>query len=111
MRSWPSARPGVAKVWLSPAARADLVAIRDYSIEQFDPDTADAYFLGFDSLFDLLSEHPLAGQAKPELGRDIRSMVHRRHRIFYQVEGDLVLILRILHHARDARTALGKGAR
>jgi toxin ParE1/3/4 len=101
----------VTEVWLSPAARADLVAIREYSIDQFDADTADAYFLGFEAAFDLLREHPLAGPAKPELGKGIRCMVHRRHRIFYHVKSDLVLIVRIVHHAQDNRLAFRKAAK
>jgi plasmid stabilization system protein ParE len=32
--------------------------------------------------------------------------VHRQHRIFYVVEDDTVLIVRILHNARDAKRIL-----
>jgi toxin ParE1/3/4 len=91
---------------LSPAARVDLVDIRKYSIEQFSATVADAYFLGFDEAFSLLRRHPLAGEAKPDLGRDIRCIVHRKHRIFYRYDGDTVLIIRVIHHAQDAHRAL-----
>jgi plasmid stabilization system protein ParE len=36
-------------------------------------------------------------------------MMHRRHRIFYVVDDEMVLIVRILHYAMDAQQAL-KGA-
>lgn len=100
----------MAEVFPSLAARADLLEIREYSIEQFGGDVADNYFLGFDEAFDLLADHPLIGAARPELGKGIRCLVHQRHRIFYYLEGDVVLIVRIVHHARDARRALKGGA-
>lgn len=99
------------KVQLSPAARADLVEIRHYSIDQFDAATADAYFLGFDAAFDLLSEHPQEGAATPHYGKAYRCLVHQRHRIFYTVEAGSVLIVRVLHHARDVGTGLGRVAK
>lgn len=96
----------MAKVFPSLAARADLLEIREYSIEQFGGDVADNYFLGFDEAFDLLADHPLIGAVRPDLGKGIRCLAHRRHRIFYCVERDAVLIVRIVHHARDARRTL-----
>jgi toxin ParE1/3/4 len=99
----------VARVILSRAARDDLVAIRLYSIEQFGPEVADKYFLGFDFAFDLLASFPAAGSATSQYGKVYRCLVHRSHRIFYRVDKDVVRIVRILHHAMDAKRAL-KGA-
>jgi toxin ParE1/3/4 len=96
----------MAELDLSPAARADLVEIRRYSIEQFGAAIADAYFLGFDQAFDVLRRHPLSGSQQLELGKGLRCYTHRKHRIFYIVEAELVLIVRIIHHARNARRAL-----
>lgn len=99
------------EVQLSAAARADLVEIRQYSMAQFDAHTADTYFLGFDAAFDLLSQHPHAGVATPQFGKPYRCLVHRKHRIFYTVGDNKVLIIRILHHARDANRPLGEAAK
>ena len=96
----------MARVIPTQAARADLVHLREYSIEQFGPDVADDYILGFEAAFDRLAEFPLSGAARAELGQDIRCLVHRRHRIFYTVQGETVLIIRIVHHAMDAQQAL-----
>jgi toxin ParE1/3/4 len=96
----------VAKVRFLATAKADLTAIRHYSLTEFGAEVADAYFKGFKAAFSILREHPMAGSDKPELGPDIRCYVHRRHRIFYSVEGDLVLIRRVVHHSQDARHAL-----
>ena len=91
---------------LSPAARADLIDIRIYSIEQFGSAVADDYFLGFDEAFALLRRHPKAGAEQRVLGKGIRCFTHRRHKIIYQNEGNLLLIVRIIHHARSAKRAL-----
>lgn len=96
----------MARVVVTPAARADLVAIRKYSIEQFGADVADAYFLGFDQAFDRLADHPQIGVAMDDLRKNIRCLVHRRYRILYQTEENTVTIARIVHHAMDARRAL-----
>lgn len=100
----------MARVFPTEAARADLLEIREYSIEQFGGEIADDYFLGFDQAFDRLANHPKAGAARSELGKGIRCLIHRRHRIFYCIEADLVLIVRVVHHARDAKRALQGGA-
>jgi len=98
----------MADLDLSPAARADLVEIRKYSIEQFGSDIADPYFFRFEKAFAVLRTHPLSGQPQPTLGRDIRCYTHRKHRVFYRVEAELVLIVRIIDHARNTRRELIK---
>jgi toxin ParE1/3/4 len=99
-----------ARLRLSSAAETELEAIDAYSFEQFGDEVAASYMHGFDELFDLLRRYPLAGKDTCELGKGIRSLTHRSHRIFYQVNKDQILIVRILHHAIDARRVL-KGAR
>ncbi|MEQ1547643.1 MAG: type II toxin-antitoxin system RelE/ParE family toxin [Chakrabartia sp.] len=96
----------MAEVELSPAARADLAAIDDYSEEQFGREVADAYAVGFEDAFDVLERHPHAGHAASKYGKGIRCMFHRKHRIFYTVRGDIVLIVRIVHHAQHAKRAM-----
>jgi plasmid stabilization system protein ParE len=63
----------------------------------------------FDELFDLLRRHPLAGQEASELGKGLRSLKHRSHRILYQVNKDEILIVRVLHHAMAAKSVLWGG--
>jgi toxin ParE1/3/4 len=107
----PDAGSERAKLRLSSSAQAELDAIDTYSFEQFGADIADAYMRDFEELFDLLRRHPKAGMPAPELGKGIRKLTHRQHRIFYTVEGDLVFIARIMHHAMDARRALKEASR
>jgi toxin ParE1/3/4 len=91
---------------LSRTAEAEFEAIDAYSHEQFGDEVATTLMRGFGELFDMLRRHPLAGQAAFELGEGIRSLKHRSHRIFYRVEKNEVRIVRILHHAMDAKLAL-----
>ncbi len=83
-----------------------MEAIDAYSFEQFGEVIADAYMRCFDELFELLRSHPKAGMEASELGKGIRKLTHRQHRIFYTVDGDLVFIARILHYAMNAKRAL-----
>lgn len=94
------------KVRFLSTAQADLISIRQYSLGEFGASVADGYFLGFQKVWALLREYPLAGAAKPELGPDIRCYVHRSHRFFYSIEDDVVLIRRVVHHAMNVRRAL-----
>ncbi|HZF45193.1 MAG TPA: type II toxin-antitoxin system RelE/ParE family toxin [Sphingomonadaceae bacterium] len=91
---------------LSVAARADLASIDEYGARQFGDDVADAYSRSFAKAFDLLCGHPELGEARPRLGIGMRCLIHRRHRIFYRVEEESLLVVRILHHAQDSRRHL-----
>ena len=99
------------KLRLSRAAEAELEAIDAFSFEQFGDEVASTYMRRFDELFDLLRLHPLAGQEASDLGKGMRSLTHRSHRILYQASNNEVLIVRILHHAMDAKLALKRASR
>jgi toxin ParE1/3/4 len=102
---------GVAEVSFSNAAVADLCAIDEYSLTQFGEEIGEAYMQGFDKVFTLLKDYPLAGSEASKYGRAYRCMMHRRHRIFYVVRNEVVLIIRILHHAVDTNRALRRASR
>ena len=97
----------MADLKLSREARADLEAVRQVGIRDHGPIAAEAHLRGFERLFQLLREQPYAGQERPEFDRDICSLAHRPHRILYTVRADRVLIVRVIHHARDVRAVLG----
>ncbi len=104
-----SATHGMAKLILTSAERSDMVEIDEWGCQQFGKDVADNYSSKLHSAFDQLAGQPQSGKAVPEYGKAYRCLVHRRHRIFYKATNDVVLIVRILHHALDAKKAL-KGA-
>ena len=96
------------EVRFSPRARADLAEIDDYGTDAFGDEVAADYSRGFNDVWDRLERHPGIGAREPKLGRLVRCVVHRRHRIFYEIDGEVVLILRIFHHARDVKRSLLK---
>jgi toxin ParE1/3/4 len=98
----------VAEIRLRASAQSDLEAIFDYSIGQFGREQAEAYLRSFDPAFDLLRRHPLAGALRTQIDPPIRCLPHRSHRILYDVDGDTVWIVRVLHHAMDVERWLGE---
>jgi toxin ParE1/3/4 len=96
----------MAKLRVSTAALRDLREIGSTGVREHGSAVSAAHVEGFRRLFRLLREQPFAGQERPELGSDVRCLSHRPHRIFYYVDGDTVVIDRILHHARDVGRVL-----
>lgn len=88
----------------APAARDDIEAIRRYSKATFGPKVAAEYLKGLSDAFSFLQRYPLAGAAEEELGQDMRGFSYRSHRVYYRVRGNELLVVRVLHTARDALT-------
>lgn len=96
----------MAEVRFAIAAEDDLVAIDNYSVMQFGEQVATTYMRGFEEAFAVLASFPASGAARPELGDNIRSFVHRQHLLIYRLDKDEVFILRVIHHAMSAKRAL-----
>lgn len=95
-----------ARLVLSDDADADLADILDYSISTFGAAVADDYLLSFEAAFDLLRRHPLAGAMRQDIAPPIHCLPHRSHRIFYDIEGEEIVVQRVLHYAMDAQRHL-----
>ncbi len=55
-----------------------------------------------------LSVSPRAGRVVPEYSRDdLRELIVKNYRLVHLVRGDEVVIVRVLHGARDFQAALG----
>ena len=94
------------RVRIAQAAKEDLRAIRTYSKLAFGAAAARDYLEGLRQLFALLRVRPLAGAAEEDIGDGIRGFHYRSHRVYYRPDDEGVLIVRILHHARDVARAL-----
>ncbi len=86
--------------------RRTLIAesdLRDiwHHIAQDNPSAADQLLRAIGDLCVRLAELPGMGRLRPELGGGIRSFAHGSYVVFYRHAGDEVLILRVLHGARD----------
>ncbi len=86
-----------------PRARDDLAEIWDYiaddSIKQ-----ADAFIDHIDGAFRTLAAQPMMGRERNELVPGLRSFPIGRYMIFYEPLPDGVVIVRVLHGARDIDT-------
>lgn len=84
----------------SPLAERDLETIADY-IGADNPTRALSFIRELRTLCGQLAQHPLAYRLRPELGEGIRSCAYGRYMIFFEIAADGVVIVRILHGARD----------
>jgi toxin ParE1/3/4 len=88
------------KVFVSDQADADLLQIYRYVAER-NPVAAESIAREIDRKFDNLSLFPFIGRDRSTLSKGIRSVVAYPYVIFYMVEGDGIIILRVLHGRRD----------
>lgn len=87
---------------LSVAADADLFDILAYGTAVHGVAASDAYYKGLTDTFAFLCENPEAGQVDDAGGLGLRRWRYRQHRIFYRVDEDAILIVRLFHVAADA---------
>ena len=94
------------RVEVSEAANADLDAIYDHGVEHFGETAAAAYLRRFESAYALLAEHPRIGPVHDGVRPPIRSCPCERHRFYYDVTDDAVIVRRVLHQAMDVQRHL-----
>jgi toxin ParE1/3/4 len=85
-----------------PRASADLSEIWEF-IAQDNIERADAFIDRIDEKFRALAAQPLMGRERRELGLGIRSLAVAPYVIFYEAISDGVIIVRVLHGARDSQ--------
>ncbi|HEY2707035.1 MAG TPA: type II toxin-antitoxin system RelE/ParE family toxin [Caulobacteraceae bacterium] len=81
-------------------AEADLEEIWMH-IASDNPDAADRVLERLVTAEDRLGDFPELGQARPDLAENMRYWPMPPYLIFYQVGDDHVLIVRVVHGARD----------
>ena len=87
---------------LSPAARADIGQIWDYSAERWGADQAERYVLGIRDACRDLAAGRMRGRAADDVRAGYRKAAVGSHVLFYRVREDGVLdIVRILHRRMD----------
>lgn len=86
--------------WTEPAVE-DPEAIRDFIARDSDHYAAQFVERVLEAV-DSLSESPKRGRKVPEAGRqDIRELLFGNYRIMYRVESERVLLLAVIHGARN----------
>ena len=90
------------EVIVTTAARRDLRVLRDW-IAADNPAAARRFVAALGEQIERLESLPLRGPVIPEvalLGSELRHLVYRDYRTIYRVEGERVIILRVIHGAR-----------
>ncbi len=88
------------KLQLSEVAIEELSAIQDQL--WLDRPGRDLLFTEqLESVIDRLRVFPESGEARPELGAEIRAVPLWRYMIFYRLAEDVLIIEHVIHGARD----------
>ena len=91
----------MTEVVYTAAARADLLDIWFYLAEE-NLSAADNTLDSLEADAAMLSYQPLAGRERPELGSGVRSWPSSTpYILFYNVDSNRIIVIRVLHHARD----------
>jgi toxin ParE1/3/4 len=93
----------MAELRFSGEALNDLTEISNYTARQWGETRSERYIRALDECFGLLAESPFIGRARPELAPELRSWVCQEHAIFYTLEKDAIVIIRVLSSRRDIR--------
>jgi toxin ParE1/3/4 len=88
------------KLWLQPAASADLEASLDY-IAQHSPSGAARLLGEFRRRLELLATQPYSGPPRDDIAAGLRCLVVEQYCCFYRVGTDELVVVRILHGKRD----------
>jgi toxin ParE1/3/4 len=90
------------RVDITPAAVEDLEEIWNH-ISKDSVFQADRLLGRFSLKFDYLAIYPGLGRPRPQLAADCRSYPLGKYCFYYRPKDDGILLLRVLHSARDIR--------
>lgn len=86
---------------LSPAARADLEQIWDYTCERWGDDQAEEYVREIQRAIERIVENPMIGRACDEVRSGYRRHAVGSHTLYYRASGDGIDVVRVLHQRMD----------
>ena len=95
----------MGRIHRTPASLRDYQVIWDY-VARDNLHAADELLRTFDTKLELLSDHPKAGPARPELRPRVRSFPVGDYLLFYRPIRGGIELLRVLHGARNLRESL-----
>ncbi|WP_269514874.1 type II toxin-antitoxin system RelE/ParE family toxin [Brevundimonas subvibrioides] len=91
------------RVRFAAVARQELVEVGDY-IAIDNRSAARRYVAGLKTHCEALRHFPRRFTACPEFGSGLHRTRYRSHDIYYSVQGEIVLVERIVHAMRDTST-------
>jgi toxin ParE1/3/4 len=93
------------------AARADLLGALEYLVEESPQAASDLLRLVEEAASSLGTFSERGMRVREVIAADLRQIVVGRYRLIYRVEAEAVGVVRLLHGARDFRTAWNKRPR
>ena len=92
---------------LAPQAKADLEDLAYYVfVDSGSLEIADRLIASISERFALLGKHPRAGRRRDDLRSGIRSFPVANYLVLYRIDGDDVLIQRVVRGNRDLEALL-----
>ncbi len=87
---------------LTPAARADLEQIWDYTCERWDVNQAEKYAREIQRAIERIVDNPMIGRACDEIRTGYRMHAVGSHTLYYRIaSADVVDVVRVLHQRMD----------
>ena len=87
---------------LSPAARADLEQIWDYTAATWDDDQAENYVRDIQRAIERVVDNPMIGRVCDDVRPGYRKHPVGSHILYYRIHGvDVIDVVRILHQRMD----------
>src|SRR4051794_37296264 len=96
----------IERVVVRPAAKSDIREARKW-YRKISPDLSDDFVVAVDEALELAQTHPLAFH---QVYRTFRRVLLRRfpYALFYHLGDDRIIVVAILHQARDSQVLLGR---
>jgi len=91
----------MASYRLSGSAAKDLRAIARYSVQSFGAAKARSYGNSFRTCFETIADNPNIGREYGHIRPSLRRHGHKSHAVFYILQDQGILIVRILHESQD----------
>lgn len=91
---------------LTPAAESDLENIWRYTYQEWGIVQAHKYIDNLMGCFQQLAESPKMCHERPEFHPPVRIHIHQHHLIVYVMDGESILIVRVLHENMDIESHL-----
>lgn len=96
----------MARYTLSPAAQADLDVIWDYSFRHWGVTQAETYIRDIQRACEALARGTLVSRSVEDIRAGYRKAAVGSHVMYFQVQDDVVEIIRILHQSMDVNRHL-----
>lgn len=82
-------------------AELDLLAIWEYSFQEWGAAHADRYLDSLDQRIRALARNPALGKSRDEVRKGYRALCVNRHTVYYTVSSEAIQIIRVLHGQMD----------